>query len=412
MKIPALMLMTIAVLACLATTAQGAGFTASAVYRDGNLGAIAAPTLKPIYTAQNVANSFTGDYGVLEVNAGTLITGISGTCTVPSVIPNALWKYSEQMYDGTTLVQSITNATNYATSVLRPDSDVLVGDGLIGHTFDTPPYFDHINKVGTSEYVDFALSFGEEYRYGFQNLSATLVNDDIISVTVITHNYVNTGAPNFWNWIECYEVYDLNPETGVAWTYADVNGIQGEMGKSNILGFLLQAIYANGVRHEWMDQGSSEYLADVSLRVETSTDAFVGSGAFPAGTSVIGYQAHWQIANAFNLTVQSGHYYFVNMQFTAYDNVTGAVLAQYRLSVAVHEVPATTPTADWIGGIIWMTFFFTPVWILNFVLPRYGMVFGVILMSVVLTIAMPSFLWAAFMAILAAGTMAFTMRSD
>lgn len=410
MKIPALMLMTIAVLACLATTAQGAGFTASAVYRDGNLGAIAAPTLKPIYTAQNVPNSFTGDYGVLEVNAGTLITGISGTCTVPAAIPNALWKYSQQTYDGTSLIQSVTNTTNYATSVLRPDSDVLVGDGLIGHPFDTDVYFDHINQAGHDSYVDFALSFGEEYRYGFQNLSSTLSTATVISATIVTTNYV-LGLTG-WTWVENYHVYDTNPVTGNAWTYGEINALTGSMQKSDLVGWLLQYIRTNGGLDEWMDQGSTEYLADVSLRVVTEQASFTGSGVFPVGTAVMGYQGHWQIVHALNFTVQSGHYYFVNMQFTAYDNVTGAVLAQYRLSVAVHEVPATTPTNDWIGGIIWMTFFFTPVWILNFVLPRYGMVFGVILMSVVLTIAMPSFLWAAFMAILAAGTMAFTMRSD
>lgn len=113
-----------------------------------------------------------------------------------------------------------------------------------------------------------------------------------------------------------------------------------------------------------------------------------------------------------DITTASAHIYYLNADFMAYDSSTGEYVNGYHVTITVREAIATPAQVNWIMGIIWMLIMFFPAWILNWVFPRYGLILGLALMSIVLGFTYPNAMWVSFLSFLVLGSMLFTMRSD
>lgn len=115
----------------------------------------------------------------------------------------------------------------------------------------------------------------------------------------------------------------------------------------------------------------------------------------------------------FTLTTAIGHTYYLNVDIIARNSTTGAYVAHLGTTLMITEsTPFVSGASDWINGIIWVMIFFIPAWLLNWVMPRYGLLMGMTLMSMVLGFTQTGGVWVSFVAFITIGTMLVTMRSD
>lgn len=131
------------------------------------------------------------------------------------------------------------------------------------------------------------------------------------------------------------------------------------------------------------------------------------------GVNIGGSLPHaWTLASGAHVTTVAGHTYYLSMNMLGYDNGTGVLSHTYQISIVVREAFAAPAAINWVNGIMWTLIVFTPAWLLNFVMPRFGLILGLGLMMGVVAITQPTGLWVAFMSFLTLGATVFTMRSD
>jgi len=120
------------------------------------------------------------------------------------------------------------------------------------------------------------------------------------------------------------------------------------------------------------------------------------------------------LAERVNQHTQAGHIYYLNGDAYGYD-ASNHVVAYRHSTITIRESVPAPPAQDWIGGVIWIMIFFIPVWMFNYMLPKFGLVLGFGLMSVVFGLFVtspPGALWFALFAFLTTGSMALGMRGD
>jgi hypothetical protein len=129
------------------------------------------------------------------------------------------------------------------------------------------------------------------------------------------------------------------------------------------------------------------------------------------GTMDYGYQWFTGAADGYDgivhhidLTTQAGHYYYFQVD-AVMQNGTGLVPTHSFTGTVTASIPGNSQT-NWVKGIFWMLILFAPAWVVNWFFPRYGLVIGLCLMAVLISMANPSFIW---VAILTAGISALTV---
>lgn len=112
-----------------------------------------------------------------------------------------------------------------------------------------------------------------------------------------------------------------------------------------------------------------------------------------------------------NMTTDSGHTYYFRL--TIWDNKsTGASNAAYQYSLTVSEPYITPAPIKWVDGLIWILIMFLAPILINFVFPKYGLILGLILMSVVIGFAYANGAYLTVVTIVTCGAMLFTLRGD
>jgi hypothetical protein len=293
-------------------------------------------------------------------------------------------------------------------------------------------------------------SFGPNnyyYSVGYKDIWNTnlILKNDIRSHTPGDHKYCNgtfvanngTGMYRFW-------VYNMDsitlPTPGVpyliSYTSPDSGSVVRLVNVQNSVPYVYDLNYANDTYygHFYTSPGSSVdgiqasfFLPDLTGTVKWRSNVSYYDGAsllhtyaFPQVNSsgfcemTIGTYADagpiWKAK--VDVTTASNRIYYFNADFMAYNATTGTYVTGYHVTITIREQTPITAQVNWINGILWMMIMFLPAWLLNWVFPRYGLILGLALMSIVLGFTQSDAMWVSFLSFLVLGSMLFTMRGD
>jgi hypothetical protein len=91
------------------------------------------------------------------------------------------------------------------------------------------------------------------------------------------------------------------------------------------------------------------------------------------------------------ITTNAGVPYYILLTMNMTNN-TGMPIPSAQFSGSISSSANNTPQQNWIASIIWILLLFTVPWLMNWFIPRYGMMIGLILMAIVLGMSNSSFL--------------------
>jgi hypothetical protein len=122
--------------------------------------------------------------------------------------------------------------------------------------------------------------------------------------------------------------------------------------------------------------------------------------------------AHGYTNEFINLKPQDGHtYYFVYDMRLA--DLNGTALPTTTFSAVITTQLPMNNQGTWINGLIWILILFTGPWLLNWFLPRYGFIGGMIIMAIALGIVEPSFYYVSIIILATVGIMIYGLsRGD
>jgi hypothetical protein len=110
-----------------------------------------------------------------------------------------------------------------------------------------------------------------------------------------------------------------------------------------------------------------------------------------------------------NQTLDTGHEYY--LLFETNGTLSGVPYIE-QTTLTFREHPADPAAVNWMMGIIYMLLLFAPAWILNWFLPKLGLMIGLMLMSIILFLGDSDFIMVTAITVMAIGGMFYSMRGD
>lgn len=296
--------------------------------------------------------------------------------------------------------------------------------------------FDHCTQIKLSvDGVSSAIMYGQPASYNdyyhmwVQCNGGTDVRyyddfmiTDMIPITppAIT-NITDARIPNQWVLVQeerpgFPSVY--TPSPFVTWTGTEY-GQQQIVSTDSILA--TNSIFKPGydfrvtmrLQLEIYDGDKLVYVYDWPLRLSNTNPNWIyqfsngNASLADAETIATGHTNEW-----INIHPESGHtYYFIYDMRLA--DLNGTSLPTTTFSAVITTQLPMNNQGTWINGLIWILILFTGPWLLNWFLPRYGFIGGMIIMAMALGIVEPSFYYVSIIILATVGIMIYGLsRGD
>jgi hypothetical protein len=268
--------------------------------------------------------------------------------------------------------------------------------------------------VFTSDWFNITTVHGHtydiEWHYRFHTIiwnswltGSSPLTDDVEAFITTVEEPVPTSDTASWWYVNCYwypnsaqpvsvKSFPASPTYGVQY-------IEDDDAISGVVGVVLVGCNEN-VRLE----SQCFFYVDTVLYAWDNQSDIVTPGYTPvpllyASALAFSYDAQAQVP-----------YYFI-IGYALYDgNNTTVASGQFSVTICVTPTPPTY--VGWVDAIVWCAIIFAPGLIIAHWLGRWGLIVGIVGMSVVALILAPDFMLMSFIALITSGIMAFSVSRE